>query len=901
MSSCALHYDTPCALYSALPSLASRVAVLHKPRRRKYGSPPPALLHGPLLRRRRNAILLVPPFAEDTGRLTVADVLQITMHSNSCVVWICSDGVFVACLFFRLFESVFKFRRLAMYVRVFELAFGQFKDYAVIFLSLLMCGSLGFSFVCQGLGGGAGFSSYSAAVNSWSLFVFRFYDYRTFSQDGKWVGFGLPLMGIAFFWVAVVLCVIFSQNIILAVIMAAHNAAVGELEESYGLDCQVSFAMYCLYRAFQSVGRLFSVAAALFVRGGRRRRTGGVGYAIGGLVHDLRCLIHETRARGIGWIHFHNGRVVPLPHCRDHGGGSTRGGAAVVVASGQGGVNGSVAVAGSAALNPHGSSVASGELRPDTAMCPPERLFGSDAAVPAAFLRPPQAPGSPGGFPGVPPSKGSSALLSQMRLGLSGKGDQEDPLEKDVHEAATAFGLAPSSQPLEGGQQGRGLLPWFRIQSSDQMHQCLSRWELIEEAAPILLRLVEFYTNPASGRLHDRSPFSTVLARQDPARRGLGVGFGGGGAASAVGFGEQEIPSLSASLDAHEMALLFNRMRILMDLGEDYQPISRQAPTWLVANGSRVAGGGSHSHHGGASAGGSHLSQFGSTCASTVGGTARSSTGTGAAHRSALFGGGSDVGSVSVSSPGLRGGGSAMFYDRHSARSAGGGWGARHLGQRPSDEELRVAKRLQKLYGSVPTNSTRKPGVQLSTLGQMASIQGQMHRIQRPLRERGWDSFICYSRENAEGQVSELRLDLLMVGHRAWVDLYENSSPEGLFQGIMQSDMFILYLTRGVLSHLQTQLELAAALEARKLIVLVRECRSQVFYQDHAGEFHNTCASVTEVVAESPAEFRPVFEACLALEATDYKDVSERRLFIEHLTGGKNAHVVDIDPEASVC
>lgn len=113
----------------------------------------------------------------------------------------------------------------------------------------------------------------------------------------------------------------------------------------------------------------------------------------------------------------------------------------------------------------------------------------------------------------------------------------------------------------------------------------------------------------------------------------------------------------------------------------------------------------------------------------------------------------------------------------------------------------------------------------------------------------------------------------------------------------MQSDVFVLYLTRGVLSHRDVQLELATALEARKLIVLVRECRTLVFYRDRLGAFQNACASVTEVKAEAPAEFHAVFEACLALEATDYKDVSERRLFIEHLMGGKNAQVVEMDSE----
>lgn len=707
-----------------------------------------------------NAVILVPPFLKDTGILSVADVLHITMHSNYCVVWICSDGIFIACLFFRLFESVFKFRRLAMYVRVFELAFGQFKDYAIFFLSLLMCGSLGFSFVCQGLGGGTGFSSYTAAVNSWSLFVFRFYDYSTFSQNGKWIGFGLPLMGIAFFWVAVILCVIFSQNIILAVIMAAHNAAMGELEESYGLDCQVSFAMYCFYRACQSVGRLFSIATALSVRGGRRRRAGGVGYALGGLLHDLVQVLRETRAKGLGWMSVQN-QVAPAP--------------APGSGAGSGPMPGLGSRAGSSGSGPGASAGAAPEspdpkemLRRELQQAGPATSGGGSGVALAADETAVLA----GSALRTNLSGGSSTFMNQFRKSLNNlglgpdpaTGSSEGPLEKDVRDAASALGLsvAPGA-PLPH----QGAARWFP--SSVQMHQCLSRWELIEEAAPMLLRLVEFYTNPASGRLHDKSPFASVLARQDGNRRG--GAFGGAGGAGALGLGEQEIPALNASLDAHEMAQLFARMRLLMDLGEDYQPAAR--PATRAGEGPPPAAGCSKSGRGA----GSSLLSGSSALSHLTGGTARSSNGA----RGGIWQGQSP----GASSPQIASSAAAGNSDGASHRgSAGRGWAARPQAKtlRPTEEESVVSKRLQRLYGSVPTNSTRKPGVQLSTLGQMASIQGQMHRIQRPLRERGWDCYISYSRENAEGHVSELRLDLLMVGHKAWLDLYENSSPEGVFQ-----------------------------------------------------------------------------------------------------------------------
>lgn len=116
----------------------------------------------------------VPPISHVTG-LTTADVMQLTMYANSCVLWISASGVFMGCLFVRLLKPMGTFRRFHVYLRVVELAFDQFKDFAILFLALLVAGSMGYSFVCQGIGGGSGFSTYLSAINSWSLFVMGFY------------------------------------------------------------------------------------------------------------------------------------------------------------------------------------------------------------------------------------------------------------------------------------------------------------------------------------------------------------------------------------------------------------------------------------------------------------------------------------------------------------------------------------------------------------------------------------------------------------------------------------------------------------------------------------------------------------------------------------------------------
>lgn len=152
----------------------------------------------------------IPPIP-DGAPLTVASVMHLTMYANSCVLWISASGVFMGCLFVRLLKPMGTFRRFHVYLRVVELAFDQFKDFAILFIALLVAGSLGYSFVCQGIGGGTGFSTYLAAVNSWSLYVMGFYRYEEFSQGHSWVGFGIPALGIIFFWAGVILCVIFCQ------------------------------------------------------------------------------------------------------------------------------------------------------------------------------------------------------------------------------------------------------------------------------------------------------------------------------------------------------------------------------------------------------------------------------------------------------------------------------------------------------------------------------------------------------------------------------------------------------------------------------------------------------------------------------------------------------------------
>lgn len=91
-------------------------------------------------------------------------------------------------------------------------------------------------------------------------------------------------------------------------------------------------------------------------------------------------------------------------------------------------------------------------------------------------------------------------------------------------------------------------------------------------------------------------------------------------------------------------------------------------------------------------------------------------------------------------------------------------------------------------------------------------------------------------------------------------------------------------------------MELAIALEARKQIVLVRECRGNLWYQEEDGSFQPALASVAEIREECPEPMRRVFDQCVILEVRDYRDVSQRQQLVEHLVSGKYARTVHFAP-----
>lgn len=132
-------------------------------------------------------------------------------------------------------------------------------------------------------------------------------------------------------------------------------------------------------------------------------------------------------------------------------------------------------------------------------------------------------------------------------------------------------------------------------------------------------------------------------------------------------------------------------------------------------------------------------------------------------------------------------------------------------------------------------------------------------------------------------------------------------------------------------------MELAIALEARKQIVLVRECRENLFYKDEDDNYRSALASVrfvfllrfgrslssraprsavlkkngeietrvcwlsspsqvAELRAECPEPMRRVFDQCVILEVRDYRDVNQRQQLVEHLVSGKYARTLHVNP-----
>lgn len=130
--------------------------------------------------------------------------------------------------------------------------------------------------------------------------------------------------------------------------------------------------------------------------------------------------------------------------------------------------------------------------------------------------------------------------------------------------------------------------------------------------------------------------------------------------------------------------------------------------------------------------------------------------------------------------------------------------------------------------------------------------------------------FLSHYQRNGGAQMQSLKEFLEKRGLTCWLDKNETPNLEGMMQGIADSAVFLLYLTRGVLKRDWCRVELRRALELGKPILLLAETEdNRLFYSDDDPK--NPCraaASIDEFKKEDESqEFLPVFNKCVAVTA----------------------------------
>ena len=141
-----------------------------------------------------------------------------------------------------------------------------------------------------------------------------------------------------------------------------------------------------------------------------------------------------------------------------------------------------------------------------------------------------------------------------------------------------------------------------------------------------------------------------------------------------------------------------------------------------------------------------------------------------------------------------------------------------------------------------------------------------------------WDFFLSHYQLNGGPQMAQLRAELaLHHGKRAWFDKSETPSVKEMLRGVANSDVFLLFLTRDVLTRPYCLMEIREALRLRKPIILLRETEPRLTYvQD--GVARPTTASVEELKAQAPEDLLPLFDHLVIVShrQEEYERVSMR-------------------------
>jgi hypothetical protein len=153
----------------------------------------------------------------------------------------------------------------------------------------------------------------------------------------------------------------------------------------------------------------------------------------------------------------------------------------------------------------------------------------------------------------------------------------------------------------------------------------------------------------------------------------------------------------------------------------------------------------------------------------------------------------------------------------------------------------------------------------------------ERHRLLEGVKPSAkFDYFLSHFQRNGGASMLLLKSLLEARGKTCWLDKDAVPNEDGMMRGVADSAVFLLYLTRGVLTRPFCCKELRRALELRKPILLLweKEDRGEI-WKDDSGAVRNTAASMAQLRDEAPrdplngerGEFDAVFNTCVAVQS----------------------------------
>lgn len=188
-----------------------------------------------------------------------------------------------------------------------------------------------------------------------------------------------------------------------------------------------------------------------------------------------------------------------------------------------------------------------------------------------------------------------------------------------------------------------------------------------------------------------------------------------------------------------------------------------------------------------------------------------------------------------------------------------------------------------------------------------------------------WDFFLSHYQVAAGDTMRGLYAELRLAGKNVWYDKTEVPNKKGMLNGVANSAVFVLFLTRDVFTRPFCRLEIETALRLKKPILLLRETDDRLHFtveevakvktKDEDGNdieidhpegkiikvTKETVASIKDLIEEAkkfvtPEKFplNELFEHCVV---KDYRrEAHETKAIIEMMSQPKSSQVVPYPP-----